>query len=48
MINDRDMYYGYGGGFIPMNNMIPQQQPTPNNYTSSQFNDINKRINIKI
>jgi len=45
MINDRDMYYGYGGGFVPMNNMMPGQQMTPNNYTSSQFNDISERIN---
>ena len=45
MINDRDMYYGYGG-YIPMNNMMPtQQQSMPNNYTSSQFNDMNERIN---
>ena len=43
MINDRDMYYGYGG-YIPMNN-IPQQPSIPNNYTSSQLNDMNERIN---
>ena len=46
MINDRDMYYVYGG-YIPMNNMMPQQpqQSMPNNYASSQFNDMNERIN---
>lgn len=43
MINDRDMYYGYGG-YIPMNNFEPNQ-PLQNNYTSSQFNDLNERIN---
>ena len=41
MINERDMYYGYGG-YIPMNNL---EQMSPNNYTSSQFNDITERIN---
>lgn len=53
MFNDRDMYYGYGG-YIPMNNMgmnsmpmdnIGMQQSTPNNYSTSQFNDMNERIN---
>ena len=42
MINDRDMYYGYGG-YIPMNNMTPPAMQ--NNYSSGQFNDINERIN---
>lgn len=42
MINDRDMYYGYGG-YIPMNNL--PQQSIPNNYTSSQINDITDKIN---
>ena len=43
MINDRDMYYGYGG-YIPLNNMNTSGQ-MPNNYASSQFNDMNERIN---
>ena len=41
MINERDMYYGYGG-YIPVNNM---QQPMQNNYTASQLTDMNERIN---
>ncbi len=55
MINDRDMYYsGYGyGGMMPMNQSpTPTQMPvqipnpiTPNNYATSQFNDINERVN---
>jgi len=44
MINERDMYYGYGG-YIPMNNMMPNQQMPQNNYSTSQFNDMNERIN---
>ena len=48
--------YGYGG-FTPMNNMpsqgmpmMNQHPPTPiatpmNTYTTSQFNDINERLN---
>ena len=48
MINDRDMYYGYGG-YIPVNNMpmenIGIQPQMPNNYSTSQFNDMNERIN---
>lgn len=57
MIEDRDMYYGYGG-YIPMNNMnmpnpaggqmMPNSsgmQMMPNNYSTSQFNDMNERIN---
>ena len=54
MINDRDMYYsGYGyGGMIPLGNnpntqIPPMQMPNPtipNNYTTSQFNDINERV----
>lgn len=54
MIDERDMYYGYGG-YIPVNNipqtnMIPNNSMmnngnmTPNNYSTSQFNDINERI----
>lgn len=47
MNNDRDMFYGYGGGYVPMNNMpgMGTQQMTPNNYASSQFNDMTERIN---
>ena len=41
MINDRDMYYGYGG-YIPVNNI---GQPMQNNYTTSQLTDMNERIN---
>lgn len=56
-MNDRDMYYGsYGyGGFAPINpmpNQIQQPLPTPipnqipqNSYATSQFNDMNERIN---
>lgn len=44
MNNDRDMFYGYSGGYVPMNN-IPSIGTQPNNYTSSQFNDITERIN---
>ena len=48
MMNDRDMYYGYGG-YIPMNNMPmgtnQMQGQIPNNYSNSQFNDMNERIN---
>lgn len=39
--------YGYGAGFNP-NMMIPQnmqQFPSTNTYASSQFNDMNERIN---
>ena len=67
MIDERDMYYGYGG-YIPMNNMGmtnpmsnvgmtnpmsnvgmtnpsgQMQQMMPNNYGTSQFNDMNERI----
>lgn len=48
MIDDRDMYYGYGG-YIPINNMpntsmMPNNTITPNNYSTSQFNDLNERI----
>ena len=55
MINDRDMYYGgyiptnniYDGmNGIPnmtgTNQMMPNMQ---NNYSTSQFNDMNERIN---
>ena len=51
MFDDRDMYYGYGGGYIPMNNMPNQQmmpnvgQTMPNNYSTGKFNDMNERIN---
>ena len=55
-MNDKDMYYSaYNyGGYTPLNNnpqgmQIPtspmQQQLIPNTYTSSQFNDMNERIN---
>ena len=54
MIDDRDMYYGYGGGYIPMNNMpqgmmpntgfMPNTNTMPNNYSTSQINDMNERI----
>ena len=43
-MNERDMFYnGYSyGGFAPMQ---PYSNPMmPNNYTSSQFNDMNERI----
>ena len=56
MIDERDMYYGYGG-YIPMNNMGmtnpnmgmtnqngQMQQIMPNNYSTSQFSDMNKKI----
>lgn len=36
-MNERNMYYG---GYPTIN-----QQPLPNNYTNSQFNDMNERIN---
>lgn len=49
MIDERDMYYGYGGYIpvnnIPQNSMIPNNSMTPNNYSTSQFNDMNERIN---
>ena len=57
MIDERDMYYGYGG-YIPMNNMGmtnpnmgmtnqggQMQQMIPNNYSTSQFSDMTERIN---
>ena len=57
MIDDRDMYYGYGG-YIPMNNTMGMSNPMsgmginntsgqmmPNNYSTGQFNDMNERIN---
>ncbi len=56
-MNDRDMYYGsYGyGGFSPMNMPTNQMQPSfpttmptqlnQNSYATSQFNDMNERIN---
>ena len=53
-MKDRDMYYGQYGyrGFYPMPNMsnqmngIPQNQTPPiiNNYSNSQFNDLNERV----
>lgn len=56
-MNDRDMYYGsygYGGG-SPMNTPPTQMQPpfpgqmpsqlNQNSYATSQFNDMNERIN---
>ena len=47
MIDERDMYYGYGG-YVPVNNMsqgmMPNTSTMPNNYSTSQFNDMNERI----
>ena len=54
MIDERDMYYGYGG-YIPINNipqnammpntnMMPNTSMMPNNYSTSQINDMNERI----
>lgn len=47
-MNERDMYYGYGG-FTPLNSFgqMPgnmQGDNMPNNYTNSIFNDMKNRI----
>ncbi|MBQ6494939.1 MAG: hypothetical protein IJI49_02945 [Bacilli bacterium] len=47
-MNNRDMYYGYGG-FTPISstNQIPMgsfSDNVPNNYTNNMFNDMNSRI----
>ena len=47
-MNDRDMFYNtYGyGGFTPLpGNTNTYPIPTPNNYQTTQFTDMNERIN---
>ncbi len=54
-MNERNMYYNTYGyeGFTPINQgnggipipIYQNQQTIPNNYTTSQINDMNERIN---